>query len=146
MYKRILIPVDGSEVSNHALAEGLDLAKALGSDVTVLYVVDTAVASIPDAESGISNIELIIQTFREQGEKLLETLKAGAREKGLNVDAIMVEGDVHDEIISTAAEKKTELIVMGTHGRRGVGRLLLGSVAESVTRRARCAVLLIPPV
>lgn len=146
MYKQILIPVDGSEVSNHAADEGFKLASVLGSGITLLYVVDTTIASIPEAESGISNIELIRQSFKEQGEKLLGTLKAGAREKGLEAEGLIAEGDVHDEIIRVADEKKADLIIMGTHGRRGFNRLLLGSVAESVARRARSAVLLIRPV
>lgn len=141
-----MIPVDGSEVSNFAAGEGFKLASALGSDVILLYVVDTAVASIPEAESGLSNIELIRRAFQEQGEKLLEGMKVDAREKGLAADILIADGDVHDEIIRVAGEKKADLIVMGTHGRRGVGRLLLGSVAESVARRANCAVLLIRPV
>ena len=57
----------------------------------------------------------------------------------------MTEGDVHEEIVRSAAEGGAGLIVMGTHGRRGLNRLLLGSVAESVSRRAHCAVLLIRP-
>lgn len=140
------MPVDGSDVSNHAAGEGFKLAAALGSGITLLYVVDTSVASIPEAESAFSNMELIRQTFKEQGEKLMGRLKASAREKGLEAGTLIAEGDVHDEIIRIAAEKQAELIIMGTHGRRGVGRLLLGSVAESVARRANCAVLLIRPV
>ncbi len=145
MYKNILLPVDGSDASTHAAEEGFKLASALGSSITLLFVVDISVISIPDAESGIANIEMIRKNFKEQGDKLLGSLTASAREKGVKVETRMAEGDVHEEIIRAAEEKKVDLIIMGTHGRRGLNRLLLGSVAESVTRRANCPVLLIRP-
>ena len=145
MYKNILLPVDGSEVATHAANEGLKLASALGSSVTFLYVVDISVITIPDAESGIANIEIIRKGFMEQGQKLLAALSSSAGEKGVKAQSFIAEGDVHDEIIKAAEEKDADLIVMGTHGRRGLNRLLLGSVAESVARRAHCPVLLIRP-
>lgn len=145
MYDRILIPVDGSDVSNHAAEEGFGLAKELGSKVTLLYVVDIAIASIPEAETGLTNYEVINQTFREQGGKVLKRLSEAAAKAGVAFDSELAEGDVHDEIVRKAEEIKAGLIVMGTHGRRGLNRLLLGSVAESVARRAHCAVLLIRP-
>ncbi|MBI5694602.1 MAG: universal stress protein [Nitrospirae bacterium] len=145
MYDRVLIPVDGSDVSNHAAREGFRLAKALGSKVTLLYVIDLAIVTIPEAETGLTNYDVIHQTFREQGERVLGSLSALAAQAGVVLDAVVAEGDVHDEIINKAEDMKAGLIVMGTHGRRGLNRLLLGSVAESVARRAHCAVLLIRP-
>ena len=145
MYKNILLPVDGSDASTHAAEEGFKLASALGSSVTILFVVDISVITIPDAESGIANVEMIRKSFREQGDKLLAALSASARDMGVKTEAIMAEGDVHEEITRAAEERKADLIVMGTHGRRGLNRLLLGSVAESVARRAHCPVLLIRP-
>lgn len=145
MYDRVLIPVDGSEVSNHAAKEGFKLAKVMGSKVTLLYVIDLAIVSIPEAETGLTNYDVIHQTFKEQGDRLLGNLSGLAREAGIAADAVVAEGDVHDEIIRKAGDMKAGLIVMGTHGRRGLNRLLLGSVAESVARRAHCAVLLIRP-
>ncbi|MBI5191723.1 MAG: universal stress protein [Nitrospirae bacterium] len=145
MYDRVLIPVDGSEVSSHAAREGFRLAKALGSKVTLLYVIDLAIVTIPEAETGLTNYDVIHQTFKEQGERVLGGLSALAGQAGVVSDAVVAEGDVHDEIINKAEDMKAGLIVMGTHGRRGLNRLLLGSVAESVARRAHCAVLLIRP-
>src|SRR3990172_2147324 len=145
MYKRVLLPVDGSQISEHAAEEGLKLAAALGAEAVLLYVVDIAVVTIPQAESGMSNVEVIRRSFEELGGKALERLKATAARMKVQAEAVMAEGDVHDEIIRCADEKKADLVVMGTHGRRGLNRLLLGSVAESVARRAHCAVLLIRP-
>ena len=145
MYGTMLLPVDGSEVSNHAAKQGLMLAKALGSKVIFHYVIDISIVTLPDAEMGISNIEAIRKSFTEQGDKVIAAFSSSAKEAGVGFEAVITEGDVHDEIIKMAEEKGAELIVMGTHGRRGLNRLLLGSVAESVTKRAHCPVLLIRP-
>ena len=145
MYKLIFMPVDGSEVSNHAAEEGFRLAKALGSETVLQYVIDISIVTLPDAELAISNLDIIRESFREQGDKVLKELSGKAREMGVPCSTMMTEGDVHDEIINAAEEKKADLIVLGTHGRRGLNRLILGSVAGSVAKRAHCPVLLIRP-
>lgn len=145
MYERVLLPVDGSEVSNLAAKRGFELAGILGSEVNLLYVIDMAITTLPDAESGLVNYDVLRKSFKEQGEKVLGGLAADGKGRGLKVETHIAEGDVHDEIVKYADEKKAGLIIMGTHGRRGINRLLLGSVAESVARRAHCAVLLIRP-
>ena len=146
MYKRILMPVDGSEVSNYAAEEGFRLAQTLGSETVLQYVIDISILTLPDAELGMSNIDVVRDSFQEQGEKVLKILSEKAKEMGVAFSTIVSEGNVHDEIIKTAEEKNADLIVMGTHGRRGLNRLLLGNVADSVARRAHCAVLLIRPM
>lgn len=145
MYKCIFMPVDGSEVSNHAAEEGFRLAKALGSEAVLQYVIDISIVTLPDAELAISSLDIIRDSFREQGEKVLKDLSDKAREMGVPCSTMMSEGDVHDEIIKAAEEMKADLIIIGTHGRRGLNRLILGSVAGSVAKRAHCPVLLIRP-
>ena len=146
MYENILIPVDGSEVSNLAAEQGFLLASKLGSKVTLLYALDIAILAMPDPEAVMANVEVMREAFREHADKLMTALKQKAALHGVHPETLVKEGDVHDEIINVAKETGADLIVMGTHGRRGLNRLLLGSVAESVTRRAHCAVLLIRPV
>ena len=146
MYQNILIPVDGSDVGENAALEGFKLAALLGSNLTLVYVIDYTILNLPDAETAITNVEMLRRNLTAYGEKFLGVLAASAKEKGLKVNTAIREGDVHDEILAAAEEAKAELIIMGTHGRRGLNRLLLGSVAESVARRARCAVLLVRPV
>ncbi len=146
MYENILIPVDGSEVSNLAAEQGFLLASKLGSKVTLLYALDITILTIPDPEAAMANVEAMREAFQEHADKLMTTLKQKAALHGIQPEMLVKEGDVHDEIISVAKERGVDLIVMGTHGRRGLNRLLLGSVAESVARRAHCAVLLIRPV
>ena len=145
MYDKILIPVDGSEVSNHAVEEGLRLGKELHSKVILLHIVDVSLLSMPEAETGVANFGPIRQSFMDIGKKLLAGFVTKAQEAGVAVETVLAEGDVHDEIIGRAKEKNADLIIMGTHGRRGLNRLILGSVAESVARMAHCAVLLIRP-
>ena len=145
MYDTILMPVDGSDVSGHALDEGLRLASELGSKVILMYVVDMTIAAMPEAELGVSNTELMRKSFEEQGEKVVRSAGEAAAAKAVRFETVMTEGDVQNEIIAIAEEKKVSLIVIGTHGRRGLNRLLLGSVAESVAKHAHCPVLLIRP-
>ena len=145
MYSTILMPVDGSDVSNHALEEGLSLAKALGSRVILVYIVDMTIAAMPEAELGVANAEIMRRSFIEQGNNVIRAAEAAARAKGVPYESVIEEGDVHDGIVETADKRGVELVVMGTHGRRGLNRLLLGSVAQSVTKRAHCPVLLIRP-
>ncbi|HEY3346402.1 MAG TPA: universal stress protein [Nitrospirota bacterium] len=146
MYRHILLPVDGSDVSDYAADEGIKLAAALGSEISFLYVVDISVATLPDAESAISNFEVIERSLREQGRKTLREQKDKAVAAGIEAKAVLVEGTVHDEILKAALEGETDLIIMGTHGRTGLNRFLLGSVADFISKRAHCPVLLVRPV
>lgn len=146
MYRHILLPVDGSDVSDYAADEGIKLAAALGSEISFLYVVDISVATLPDAESAISNFEVIERSLREQGRKTLREQKDKAVAAGIEAKAVLVEGTVHDEILKAALEGETDLIIMGTHGRTGLNRFLLGNVADFISKRAHCPVLLVRPV
>ena len=146
MYKHILLPVDGSELSEYAANEGVRLAHTLGSEITFIYVVDISLVTIPDSESAISNIDLIERNFREQGRRALDAMKQNASAAGVEAEALLAEGVVADEIEKAATKVDADLIVIGTHGRRGLNRLLLGSVADAVARCAKCPVLLIRPV
>jgi nucleotide-binding universal stress UspA family protein len=146
MYHHILLPVDGSDVSDYAADEGIKLAAALGSGISFLYVVDISVATLPDAESAISNFEVIERSLREQGRNTLREQKDKALAAGIEAKAVLVEGTVTDEILKASLEGETDLIIMGTHGRTGLNRLLLGSVADFISKRAHCPVLLVRPV
>ncbi len=145
MYEKILIPVDGSELSVLAAREGIRLAGLLGSSVTLLYVIDISLLTIPSAETAMTNTEAIRESFKAQGESIVSTLSEDAAKGGVKAETMVSEGDVHNEIVGVADRIKAGLIVMGSHGRRGLNRLLLGSVAESVARRAHCPVLLVRP-
>lgn len=140
MYKKILIPTDGSAPAEAAIKEGIKLAKALGSKIYGLYVVDiSAFAGIP-AEAIWENMRSLLE---EEGKKALERVEKLADTKDVKCKTIMKEGIPSKEIISTAEEIKAGLIVMGTSGKSGLNRFLLGSVTEKVVRTSKIPVLVI---
>jgi len=145
MYERLLLPIDGSEVSMNAVRGAVELAAKLGSTVRLVYVLDASMMAVPDPETGLVDVSALRDSFRTVGEKSLSDAEAVMKGGGVPVEKELLEGDVHDSIVEEADKWKADLIVMGTHGRRGVNRLLLGSVAESVARRASCGVMLIRP-
>lgn len=140
-YQRILIPTDGSENSELAINRGLDLAKDLKKPVHALYVIDDA----PFVDVLRSNtVFLDMQSaLQSQAEQTLRGIRNRARKLGLRVDAEIRTGLPAEEIV--AAARPADLLVIATHGRRGLSRLLLGSIAESVVRHAPCSVLVVRP-
>ncbi len=134
----ILHPTDFSECSNFALQIAADLAGKYGSRIIVLHAVETLGAA--NATFGE------VATQREPDgywTRLWDDLHQvrPTVENGLSIDYLLVEGDPANNIVRVAAERHCGLIVMGTHGHRGLERLLMGSVAEQVVRRANCPVL-----
>ena len=145
MYRRILVPVDGSSTSRLGLRHALGLARDQHARVRVLNVVDdVVVASMGDGYS--VDMTQIIDSIREAGRKTLDESAAAAAKAGVRADTALVEAGgraVSDVILGDARTFRADLIVMGTHGRRGINRLLLGSDAERVLREASVPVLLI---
>jgi nucleotide-binding universal stress UspA family protein len=136
MFKRILIPIDGSPVSEHAARLALHFAHQLGADALVVYVMYTP------AEDGVP-----AQTpYGKHSQELLEPWPGIGRELGVKLETKLIQGEglvVADAIIRTAINQSCDLIAMGTQGREGLERLLLGSVAERVVRRSSVPVLLV---
>jgi nucleotide-binding universal stress UspA family protein len=144
MYKQILVPVDGSETSDRGLSEAIGLAKLLGATLHLFHAVDLHFLYMD--VSGMGNIPDCTVAMRETGEALLKKSADRARAGGVEVQTHLVESTanvVADEIVAEAARCKAELIVMGTHGRRGVRHMVMGSDAEGVVRRAPVPVLLV---
>ncbi len=138
-FRRILIAVDGSPLSAHAADVGIELARSLGSNLALIHVVDPApyVAS----ESGIPATD-IIAVAEQNGSRLLAEYRARATLQAPPMEFVRV-GTPAAEIVDAATEWHADLIVIGSHGRGGVSRLLLGSVAEGVMRHAPCPVLVV---
>ena len=143
MYQRILVPVDGSEPSNRALAAAIGLAQAFGSRLRVVHVIEElAYLSGYDQFGGYSGE--LIRAMREAGEKVLADSQAQARAAGVEVDGMLFDqfGERLGETVAKAAQMwNADLIVTGTHGRRGVSRAVLGSGAEQILRLAPVPVL-----
>jgi nucleotide-binding universal stress UspA family protein len=141
--KRILVPVDFSEPSLAALRHAIELARPLKATVDVLHVVE-AVAYAPMVGATVDLDQLREEREREarrQLDRLVATLGKGRGRKR----ALLRVGTAARSIVDEAKRRGADLIVMATEGRHGIGRWLLGSVAERVVRTAGCPVLIVPP-
>lgn len=146
MYKHILIPTDGSELSNKAVEHGVALAKAVNAKVTVLtvslpyYVVVVEPGLFPEK---IENYE---RPTAELAKKFLDVAKDIAAAVHVSCDALQVEhAQPYQAIIETAKERGCDLIVMASHGRRGVAAIVLGSEAVKVLTHSTIPVLVVRP-
>lgn len=144
MYRHILVPVDGSATSQRGLKEAASLAKTLGATIRLVHIVDeTALTLNPEAATATAPL---LEQFAESGKQVLQEAVAAAQREGVQVETAMHEniaGRVADRILDEAAQWPAELIVMGTHGRRGIRHVVLGSDAEAVVRSAQVPVLLV---
>jgi nucleotide-binding universal stress UspA family protein len=144
MYKKILVPIDGSDTAMVGLKEAVKLAKAQGSQLRLFHVVNEFVLDYSYG-AGLYGTNLI-ESLREGGKKTIQQAEAYVRQQGVAVDSVLLEsigGPAADLIVAQATEWPADLIVMGTHGRRGLRRLAMGSDAEGVVRAATVPVLLV---
>ncbi|MFQ5815596.1 MAG: universal stress protein [Candidatus Hydrothermarchaeaceae archaeon] len=140
MYKRILIPIDGSEPSEKAAEHGVKLATAVGAEIVCLYVIDiSAFTGIP-TEAIWENMRGLLE---EEGKGALSGVEEMAEKNNVKFESIVKDGIPSEDIARTAGEKDIDVIVMGTAGRSGLDKFLLGSVTEKVMRTAPCPVLVI---
>ena len=147
MYKKILVPVDGSPTSHLGLQEALRLAQYHEARLRLLHVADTLIIT-PSLEGG-SYVADAQEALRKDGTRIIEKAAALARQRGLAVDAVMLEiagGRAAETIVEQAKKWKADLIVIGTHGRRGLSRFVMGSDAEQVVRTAPVPVLTVRAV
>jgi nucleotide-binding universal stress UspA family protein len=144
MYERILVPVDGSPTSNEGLAEAIKLAKLTGARLLLLHAVDLAAVAVTPEAAAVS--PTLFDAMREGGEQILAQAKRAAEDAGITIESALLDtlsARVSDLVVEQAVKWRADLIVIGTHGRRGVGRLLLGSDAEQIVRTAPVPVLLV---
>lgn len=146
MYKRVLVPIDGSVISNVGLEEAAKLAKLCGANLRLIHVVDPTVY-ITGYETLGPRTEQDTAAMAAAGQDLLDDGKGRAATKGVvNVDTVLIEHSaarISERIVEHAKSWGADLIVMGTHGRRGMGRVLLGSDAEQTARIAPVPVMLV---
>jgi nucleotide-binding universal stress UspA family protein len=140
LYKKILIATDGSEYTKNSIDYGIELAKNTQAELHVLYVIDTAAfASIPMDAAWESMYELL----KQEGDEATRYAADKAEAQGITVERLTVEGHPAEEIIKYAEKNSMNLIVMGTLGKSGLDRFLLGSVAEKVVRASKIPVLVV---
>jgi nucleotide-binding universal stress UspA family protein len=136
--RHVLVPHDFSDTAERALAFALDLAAPLGARVTVLHVYDIPVFGFPDGVVALPTMAELAGQIERASSTALEGVLARNRREGVEVAALLRQGTAWSEINGAAADTKADLVVIGTHGRRGLSRALLGSVAEKVIRTAPC--------
>lgn len=145
MYERILAAFDGSETSNLALAEALRMAQLTGGQLYVAHVIDV----VAPLGMGLTYVPVeLLASYREEAKVRLEAARSEARAAGVDCETQLLEvggvtQSVADCLQACASGFGAQLVVLGTHGRRGVRRAFLGSVAEEFVRNAQCPVLLV---
>lgn len=144
MAQKILAPVDGSPTSERGLDEAISLAQRLGASLRIVNIVD---ARLLLAEmSAFAAPDQLLEDWRAAGDKIVQDAVARAKDKGIAAEgAVLCDPGyrVCDLIVKDAADQHADMIVMGTHGRRGLRRLALGSDAEMVLRETPVPVLLV---
>jgi nucleotide-binding universal stress UspA family protein len=144
MYKRILVPTDCSDTATAGLREAIKLAKGQNAQIRLLHVVDAS--SMIPAEVYGPLVEQIIAEARAAGESVLASARALVEDAAITVDAQLVEargGYAGEHILNAAQTWPADIIVCGTHGRRGLRRIIMGSDAEFIVRRSSVPVLLV---
>lgn len=144
MYQRILVPVDGSETANKAMIAALQMARDAGGQVHLVHVVEGMTPLAADPYGAYSGE--VIEIMRQSGSKILEDALVVAKAAGVPADTELFDnfGERLAEVVADSATRfKADLIVVGTHGRRGLGRMMLGSGAEQIIRLAPVPVLVI---
>jgi nucleotide-binding universal stress UspA family protein len=145
MYKRILVAIDGSPTAECALQEALKLAKELRAQLRIVYAVDVVTLNWGDE---LHTPTEYWDALAQEGEEILSKAQAAARDAGITAETRLIKIDtwgrrIPEAIAEDAESWPADIIVLGTHGRRGLSRVFLGSVAEGVVRVAAKPVLLI---
>jgi nucleotide-binding universal stress UspA family protein len=144
MYGKILVPVDGSETSTLGLNEAIKIAKAQGSQLRLVHIVNEYILDYTYSPGLYASN--LIESLVKAGRAVLDGAETAAQRQGVKAERVMLEsigGVAADLILAQAKEWQADLIVMGTHGRRGLARMAMGSDAEEVVRAASVPVLLV---
>lgn len=139
-FKKILIPIDGSDHSIRAAEMGISLAKLLGASLTFAYVIDKLMLDRFEKEKGLEQLE---HELSNDGERYIKYVSGLAEKNGLPVTSLITKGIPFEQILKLQKEWQSDLIVMGSSGRRGADRILIGSVAQHVIEYATCPVLVV---
>ena len=145
MFRKILVPVDGSHASGLGLAKAIELAKDQRATLCLLHVIDER-SITQNLDGGAAEIDRIFDSLRAAGKQILARAEAKTRKQRVRTKVVLIENiirSVADVIVGQAKKWRADLIVIGTHGRRGISRLVMGSDAEGVVRTTPAPVLLV---
>src|SRR6266852_6941442 len=144
--RSILLPTDFSGCANYALPYAATIARATGASIICLHVIEPVVPAV--GYTGLTEplpLADISDQLEDSAEKELPRLAASDEVADLNIEEVIVHGDAAAEIGRVANEREVDLIVISSHGRAGLGRIIFGSTAEAVVRHASCPVLVVKP-
>jgi len=139
MYKKIVLALDGSEISKNALRHAVELAKQNNATLIAVHVIPPI--DVMDIET--FKPETLLRGLRKEGEKILLEAQELAQKKGVEVQTRLEEGIPFEKICEVAQDSEADLIVMGSHGRTGIGKVLIGSVTERVISKTHCRPVLV---
>ena len=147
MYAKILVAVDESDTSRHALKQAIELARKLSATIRMIHVLD--MSWLPIGPEVAIDTGALSAARRSVGEKIVAAARDAAKEAGFEAEAELIETETPIQQVAVAIAKETsrwgaDLVVLGTHGRRGFQHLMLGTVAEQMARLSSVPVLLIP--
>jgi len=139
--KNVLLPVEDTELCKKTCAIAGGIAKAFGSEIMILHVIDEANLNRKDIVS--EEYEALKKNLEERGKKAIRYAEKMLKGKNLKFKSVMKLGIPHEEIIKTAKEERADLIIIGSHGRHGLRKILEGSVTEKTVDSAPCPVLVL---
>jgi nucleotide-binding universal stress UspA family protein len=139
--RRVLYATDFSSASRRAFTTALTLAKSLGAKLTIMYAVAPIVVTVPEQYLDAVTLDQLQKQALQWSERQLKRLGDRARKAGVSAATLLREGDPVAEIVRASRSGRADLVVLGTHGRRGLPKFFLGSVAERIVRTAPCPVL-----
>lgn len=137
-FHNILVPTDGSDYTNFAIDKALELAQAVGGKITALYVLDQTMISNMPVDVAVRNIH---EALQQEGQEAVESVRKKAESMGVQIDVMIKEGIPVNIIVDESFNY--DVIVMGTLGRTGISKFLMGSVAEKVVRASKCPVMVV---
>jgi nucleotide-binding universal stress UspA family protein len=146
MYQRILVPTDGSALSQKAAAGAIALAHSLGAEIVALHVVPRYPMSYFDGSAAVNQTEVarIERTWEEHGQAIGGAVQAEAEKSGVKARAVTIRSDlIADSIVAAAKKQECDLIVMASHGRKGLARMLIGSETQHVLTHGQIPVLVV---
>jgi nucleotide-binding universal stress UspA family protein len=138
-FNKIMVATDGSELGKKAVEKGIQIARLSGAKIYAVYVIIPAAHSLRD----FGWERAAMEHFRDEGERATAFVEEAAKAANVEVESVLLEGNPADEIIEFAEQNGVEIIVMGTLGKTGLERFLLGSVAENVVRHSKIPVLVV---
>lgn len=142
MFEQILVAIDGSKIGQRALEIALEEARVWKARVHVIYVVETGLFSSLPMDS---TWEIMYSMLEKEGQDVLATAKKSADAKGVTMEVHVRQGHAGNEIVKASSEYNADLVIVGSHGKSEVDRLLLGSVSSFVVSNSKVAVLVVRP-